>query len=483
MQSSLFAGASAEVLDKTAGETLAMVVAQRRVQDEAAARELVAVTHWADLHRAPDVPTPGDPEGLDPDATSEAAVVHRDLGIPVLGREGVLWLAGEGVFGVEEFAVCQLATALGVSEPSARRYLGEALELRERLPRLWDRVQSGQLPVWKARQVAAETIPLNAAAAAYVDAHLAPFAARMSLRRILRAVHAAVVRHDHQLATERAAKAAEGRGVWVDDDLDGTSRITAVTTTPDAAVFDAALDTVAAALETLGSTAPVQVRRATAVGILADPQHALDLHTLATQQPQQPAIQESAAPQPAQRRPARPRRFGGPTIHIHLHTDAITGTSCNTDAGGGLGPVARVQGLGPRTLATVQQWLTGLAPGAVIKLTPVVDLTEHIAVDAYEVPDRLRTQIEHRDHGCRFPWCGNAGRFDADHIEEYVPMDKDGPPEQTNSHNLARLCRFHHRVKTHTNWRYRQLPDGTLRWTSPAGHHFTVDEHGTTTHD
>ena len=109
----------------------------------------------------------------------------------------------------------------------------------------------------------------------------------------------------------------------------------------------------------------------------------------------------------------------------------------------------------------------------------MVDLTEHISVNAYEAPDRLRTQIEHRDHGCRFPWCGRQGRFDTDHIDEYLPPDNGGPPDQTNSHNLARLCRFHHRVKTHSNWNYQRQPDNTLLWTSPHGRRYTVDQHGT----
>ncbi len=65
-------------------------------------------------------------------------------------------------------------------------------------------------------------------------------------------------------------------------------------------------------------------------------------------------------------------------------------------------------------------------------------------------------------------------------------MDEGGPPGQTNSHNSGRLCRFHHRVKTHPGrhgrWRYRRQPAGTYLWTSPQGHVFTVDEHGTTAH-
>lgn len=118
-----------------------------------------------------------------------------------------------------------------------------------------------------------------------------------------------------------------------------------------------------------------------------------------------------------------------------------------------------------------------------VRITPVVDLNEHISVDAYEIPDRLGTQVGERDHGCRFPWCARRGIFDVDHIDPYVPMDRGGPPGQTNSANSAnsaRLCRFHHRVKTHGGWTYQRDPDDTtLIWTSPLGRRCTVDEHGT----
>jgi hypothetical protein len=41
------------------------------------------------------------------------------------------------------------------------------------------------------------------------------------------------------------------------------------------------------------------------------------------------------------------------------------------------------------------------------------------------------------------------------------------------------LCRFHHRVKTHSDWDYRREPDESLTWTSPLGRRYTVDHHGT----
>src|SRR3954454_8714271 len=125
-------------------------------EDAAAAEKMRAVMHWADLHRVAE------------DAFLLAGVVDRDL-VEVLedrpvpgtagGLEGVLRLAGEGAFMVAEFAVCELAAALGMSEPAARGYVGQAIELRDRLPRLWAQVMDGALPSWRARLVAKDTIP------------------------------------------------------------------------------------------------------------------------------------------------------------------------------------------------------------------------------------------------------------------------------------------------------------------------------------
>ena len=436
------------------------VVERRRRQDEAAAEELRAVAHWADLHRVV-----GDEVGSIDDEVSRL-FFPAGCTDQLLGQEGDLRLAGQGAFMISEFAVCELAAALGLSEPAARRYVGQAVELRDRLPRLYSAVMCGRLVAWKARQIAEQTIPLTAAATDYVDRQLAPFAHKMSLVRISAAVDAAILRHDPELAAERTAKAAERRGVWIDEGIDGVSEIRAVTDTPDALAFDTALDQVAAALRAFGDEEPEQVRRAKAVGVLADPQYALDL-------------QETAADSARASAPTGPRKAKqGPTVHVHLHTDAVAGAVGGVPEAG-VGHLARVEGHGAQTWETVRRWLAGVAPGASVKLTPVVDLTEHMGVDAHEAPDRLRAQVAERDGCCRFPWCGRRGLFDLDHIVPFVPVDEGGPPGQTTSQNLARLCRFHHRVKTYGGWDYERDPEGSLTWISPLGRVYNVDEHGT----
>ena len=61
--------------------------------------------------------------------------------------EGELSLAGEGAPEVAEFCIAEFALAIGKSTDAGRRYLGEAIEVRYRLPRIWKLVTTGKLPV------------------------------------------------------------------------------------------------------------------------------------------------------------------------------------------------------------------------------------------------------------------------------------------------------------------------------------------------
>jgi hypothetical protein len=178
----------------------------------------------------------------------------------------------------------------------------------------------------------------------------------------------------------------------------------------------------------------LDVRRAKAIGLLARGQLTLPDHQAGPKQ----------------------------TISLHLHASADP-TS----------PLVRVEETRSFVLIDrLAEWCTN--PATQLDVKPVIDLAEHISVEAYEVPDRLATQTQLRDLTCVFPHCTRpARRCDCDHA---IPHAQGGT---TCSCNIAPLCRRHHRLKTHSSWTYTILDPGTYLWSSPHGYQFLRDHHGT----
>src|SRR3954462_10441508 len=104
------------------------------------------------------------------------------------GAQGAVLIAGPGAPLVAEWCVPELAAALGISTDSGHHLLGDAVETRHRLPRIWAAVMAGRVPVWKARKVAQHTLGLSQEAAAAVDAQLAPGLRSCSFAQIERTV-------------------------------------------------------------------------------------------------------------------------------------------------------------------------------------------------------------------------------------------------------------------------------------------------------
>src|SRR5512139_2782998 len=114
------------MISGTTPDAAGLLAAARRaraVANAAEAEVLAAAVEWARLHQV---------EDLDDAATwwSGSRTMGHDTGIPI---------AGPGCPLVSEFAVAEFATAIGMSQTSGRHYLGQALELAHRLPRLWAR--------------------------------------------------------------------------------------------------------------------------------------------------------------------------------------------------------------------------------------------------------------------------------------------------------------------------------------------------------
>jgi hypothetical protein len=428
-------------VDTPAG-VLAAARAETAAAQRAEARKLELAVTWAAMHST---------ESLDAAATWLTS--YGDTGVPV---------AGEGAPLVAEFSIAEFAAAVGLPTEHGRAFVGEALELRYRLPRVWRRVMSGGLTPWRARRIARVTVILSRVAVAHVDRQVGPVAHKIGPVQTERLVEEAIARHMPETAHETRRRAADGRHFTVDHDqvyFPGTSYVHGELDLADALELDQAVTARAGQLKDLGCTESLDVRRAIAVGELARRQLALDL--------QHP---DTEGPATGRKRP--PRR--PVTLYLHLHQAALEGTGA---AGGGIGRVENT-----RSLVTVDQ-IRGWCghPDARVTVRPVLDLADHVHVDAYEVPDRIAEPVALRDLACVFPWCTRPARrlradqhgCDCDHV---VPHGQGGP---TCTCQLTPLCRRHHRLKTHGGWTYTILEPGTYLWRSPHGYQYLRDHTGT----
>ncbi|MGH3506748.1 MAG: hypothetical protein ACRDO2_06045, partial [Nocardioidaceae bacterium] len=428
------------------------------------------------------------------------------IGVSLPGTERLVQLGGEGCPEVAEFAPAELGPVLAMSPAAAAVLIGDALDLRHRLRRLWTRVRSGEVPAWIGRRVAQTTRRYPAHVAAAVDARVAPWAGRLTWGRLEPVVRAAIAEADAELARAEADEAARQVGVFRGrSDDHGIITTVLRNEAPDAIGFDASIGRVAAALALLGDTRELDVRRAAAVGILANPQHTLELFD-------QVALVASAGPEAAARllgedvprdadapdTPPDPRLDGSqpggdnrrdsgqcpacfgemgrragsadprPPAMLYVH---VTDEALRARTG-----VARLEDVGPVLLDQVRRWLGNSR----VTVRPVLDVAGMAPVDGYEVPDRMREALHLRTPADVFPYATNITRGkDVDHTLPWRP-DTDpgppnpGPPHHTGLDNLGPLTRRHHRVKTHGGWQLRQPFPGIFVWRSPHGRYYLV---------
>ena len=126
----------------SAGDVLSYARGRRADAQAAEADVFAAAATWAELHPAESIHV-------------AAAWAESSFG------EAPLVLAGPGAPLVAEFCVAELGAALGMTTDAARALIADAVETKHRLPKLYARVMSGSLPVWRARRTAQVTVGLS----------------------------------------------------------------------------------------------------------------------------------------------------------------------------------------------------------------------------------------------------------------------------------------------------------------------------------
>jgi hypothetical protein len=385
-------------------------------------------------------------------------------------------------------AAAEVGAAQGISPGLASSQLHDGVALRDRLPKVAALFAAGRLSYRLVTAMVSRTdLVKDPDALALIDTELAAHATTwgpMSVKKTQDAIDVWVDHYDPG-ALRRTRLAARGRQVVIGagEDESGIASLWGRLYATDAAVLDRRLTQLA---RTVCDEDPrtLAQRRADALGALAA--GAVGLTCSCGSDTCTAAVEDSARP--------------GPEVVIHVVGEAAAVAATPDPAMSGEtppAPSATYRGVPP--LSEVSKLFADTAPeppapptmpsgfivgGAVIPAPLLAELVARAKIrpirhpgDAppepgYRPSVALDAFVRCRDLTCRFPNCDRpADRCDIDHTIPY-PL---GP---THASNLKCVCRPHHLLKTfwcgEDGWHDRQLPDGTVIWTSPAGHTYTT---------
>ena len=408
-----------------------------------------------------------------------AEIFARRTGLPA-GQRELWWVDPQAAVAAE------LAAAVNVSHGMALHQTHRGVALRDRLPQVAALFAQGVVSDLLVRTIVWRTYLISdEAAMAAVDAALAERItgwAALSIAKTEAAIDALVDEHDPG-ALRRSRESASTPTVEFGSpaDVPGTTSMWARLAAPDAALIEQRLD------ETAHATCEADPRS-------IDERRAKALFAAVTHPPMACACGHPDCPGNQGERPAK-----NAVVYVVAERESIdtapvaqsdTGAADLADRGDDPAPPAEHPGPpseGPAGGESARcpappayVFGAGILPtpllGAILDRATIREVHHPGAASQPEpryTPSRKTAEfVRCRDLTCRFPGCDKAAQVcDLDHTVAY-------PYGPTHPSNLKCLCRFHHLLKTFWQglggWRDRQLPDGTIIWTSPTGHTYTT---------
>ncbi|BBX47839.1 hypothetical protein MCOO_38540 [Mycobacterium cookii] len=335
----------------------------------------------------------------------------------------------------ESAVSAEVAAALRMSQGLAASQLRYSRAMRERLPKLAEVFKVGDIDQRTFATIVYRTdLITDPDVLAAVDGQLALAVVRwpsMTQGRMAGHIDKIVAKADADAVRRRKERRTE-REVWFADLEGGLSEVHGSLLSPHAHALDKRLTALAGTVCEHDPRTREQ-RRADALGALASGADRLRCRC-------------GRLDCPAGKQPAA----SSVVIHVIADQAALDGH------GGSLASEVCADGL------VAPELIAELTDGA--KLIPLVHPTDAAPEPGYVPSRKLADFVRCRDLTCRWPGCDRpAPDCDIDHTK---PFAEGGP---THASNLKCYCRTHHLVKTFWGWRDRQLPDGTVILTSPAG--------------
>ncbi len=332
----------------------------------------------------------------------------------------------------DELAADEVRAALVLTRRAAAKRLGLALDLVERLPRLWGILSAGQIDLSRARVIADGVSNLSAADARRVVDQIADRAPNLTTGQLGALIRRLAITVNPSEAEERYEQAVSQRSLHIEQGPDGAANV---------CLYDI----------------PVDAARAIGRRVNA---HAVSL-----------------------RRAGDTRDYDN--LRADIAADLLMGTLCG-NGGGGSGRGAVEIKVDATTLAGLDEnpgYLPGIGPIIADVARRMVDQRHDarwlvVVADDQGRPTRMATTRRRPDTAlsryvgvtqptCSFPGCRMpASDCDLDHL---VPWSQGGA---TSSDNLGPKCRHDHQLKDH-GWTH-QHADGKDTWTSPRSHIYTT---------
>ncbi|MGQ0632800.1 MAG: DUF222 domain-containing protein [Sporichthyaceae bacterium] len=299
--------------------------------------------------------------------------------------------------------------------------------MAERLPTTLDTLCEGSISLASAKALLSETSHLTQEHARAVEAAVLPKAGRLTPGQVRAETRKAIAKLDPDLCRERHEAARKARHVGLSPASDGMAWLSAYLTARDAEAVYGVINAHAATDTGPSDERCIDERRADAiVDLILDPDG------------QRPHVSTQ--------------------IRVVVPAGTLLGLGDEPGHLPGYGPIPAALAREIAADATWRRILTDPVSGEILDLGTI----------RYRPSPALIERIKARDGTCRFPTCTRRGRYvDADHVISHRP---DGTGGATSELNLICLCRRHHRVKHLPGWRVELDANGTVTWTTPAGH-------------
>jgi hypothetical protein len=413
---------------------------------------------------------------------------------------------------VSEWAVDEVAVALGMSGSAASRLLTESLHLVTALPGTLGALERGQLSWSHVRVLTDLVAPLPDDVRAQAEQRLlcrltekTPAQLRVAARRVVQRLDAATV-------SRRVREAVRDRRVSLYPAEDGMATLSATLPSPVARAVHDALAQYADAAATDGDErtkgqrmadclvdlvlrpgehglAPVQARLTVVAAVrtllggdepgevdgdLVPAEMVRELCAVLGLLPHAGPPADSATVTELPTGDAPP--CAPPDVEAADRRDETESDEPRPDAAASLTDLLGIRTVQATALAHRPHIaLVDELTGSLIALTDAAGLRSGRglgpppASPGYQPSAELDRFVRTRDRRCRFPGCrARPITCDLDHT---VPW----PDGRTCSANLCCLCRHHHRLSHQAvGWRLRSRPGGALEWTTPTGQLLTT---------